>query len=64
MNDKIKIFSLITAGILFSYTHYLHLTILTIFFEIFLYAILVGIGLLHIYNGTLDDIKNTIKQKN
>jgi len=62
MNDKIKIFSLITTGILFSYTLFESFHFDNIL-EIFLYVIFGGIGLYIFYNGIFDEIKKHKKTK-
>ena len=56
MNYKIKIFSLIIVGILFSYTLFESYHFDNIF-EIFLYVIFGGIGFYIFYNGIFDEIE-------
>jgi hypothetical protein len=62
MKDKIRIFSLITVGLLFSYTLFESYHFDNIL-EIFLYVIFGGIGLFIFYNGIFDEIKKHNKTK-
>lgn len=62
MNDKTKIVSLVTVGLLFSYTLFASYQRDNIL-EIFLYVIFGGIGLYLFYNGIFDEIEKHNKTR-